>query len=374
MGDDLVLILTASAGAGHLVAARGLEQAFRARAPHLNVEVLDILSISNMYFRRLYADGYLGMVRHAPAFMGWLYDAMDRPGGRVWNAIRIYIQNANRLPTYRYLLRRKPRLVVNTHYLSAEFVAQMRRDGRLRCPQVTVTTDFETHRIWVQEPTERYYTATCDGKTYLQTWGAALEKIRVTGIPVRAGFGLDLPREEARRRVGLHPTRPAVLLLCGGFGVGPTGELLSELLRMPVDAHIIAITGRNEKLRMNLERQAAGSARPVSIVGYADNVQEWMRAVDLVVTKPGGLTVAESLACGLPLVIVNPIPGQETRNSDYLLENGAGMKVNSTRLVGHRVSTLFGDPARLAALRAAAQRLARPNAARDIVEDALTLI
>jgi len=369
-----ILILTASAGAGHLVAARALEQTLQAALPGADIEVLDVLSISHPYFRKLYADGYLGIVQHAPAFMGWLYEAMDRPGGKLWDALRIGIQNLNRLPTCRYVLQRRPRLIFNTHYLPAEFVAQLRRAGQLHCPQVTITTDFDTHRIWMQEPTERYYTATADGKVYLANWGAAAERIRVTGIPVRDGFDQTLSREEACRRCGLDAERPVVLLLCGGFGVGPTGDLLRELITMAADAQVVAITGRNEKLKARLQQQARFASRTVIVQGFTERVHEWMRAAHLVVTKPGGLTVAESLACGLPLVIVNPIPGQETRNSDFLLENGAGIKVNNIRLLGHRVSMLLREPERLAVLRSKAERLARPRAAREIVSDALQLI
>jgi processive 1,2-diacylglycerol beta-glucosyltransferase len=369
-----ILILTASAGAGHLIAARALESAFRAARPAASIEVLDVLAISNPAFRRLYGGGYLDLVRYAPAAMGWLYEAMDRPGGKLYDGLRVWIQNLNRLPTRRCVLQRRPRLIVNTHYLPAEWVAQMRLAGQYECPQVTVTTDYETHRIWVQEPNERYYTATDDGKFYLTTWGVPAERILVTGIPVRPGFNVPLMRTAACERCQLDPARPAVLLLCGGFGVGPTGELLHELASMAGAAQVIVIAGRNEALRQRLERQVRGNGQHVRILGFTDTVHEWMAAADLVVSKPGGLTVAESLARGLPMVIVNPIPGQETRNADYLLEHGAALKVNNTRLLGRRVGELLRDDARLQRLRAAAERIARPNAAQAIVDDALKLL
>ncbi len=371
---NAILILTASAGAGHMVAAQALEHAFRSAAPGADVEVLDVLAISNGFFRRLYADGYLGLVRHAPVAMGLLYDSMNRPNARWLDAVRIWVQNLNKLPITRYVRQRRPRLIVNTHYLPAEIVAQMRRAGQCDCPQVIVTTDFETHRIWVHEPTERYYTATPEGRVYLTACGAAPEHVLVTGIPVRPGFQQSLERGQARQRRGLEPARPVVLLLCGGFGVGPTGDLLHELISMPADAQIVAIAGRNERLRARLQSQASRASRPVRVLGFTDEVHEWMQAADVVVTKPGGLTVAESLACGLPLVVVSPIPGQEAGNSDYLLEHGAAIKVNNLRLLGYRVSTLLADTGRLEALRAAAHAIARPHAARDIAADALRLL
>ncbi len=369
-----ILVLTASAGAGHLIAAEALAHELRAQAPGVAVEVLDVLSISNVVFRRLYAGGYLGLVRHAPAAMGWLYDAMDRPNGYIQNSVRIWIQNFNKLPTVRFVLQRRPRLILNTHYLPAEIVGQMRRAGQFECPQVTITTDYETHRIWVQSPTERYYTATEDGKAYLVTAGVRPEQVLVTGIPVRPGFDAELGVSAARQRCGLDAGRPVVLLLCGGFGVGPIGELLHELRHMPTDAQVVVIAGRNEVLRARLAEQAQAGPPRVRVAGFTDKMHEWMQAADVVVTKPGGLTVAEALACGLPLVIVNPIPGQETRNSDYLLEHGAAIKVNNPRLLGYRVGKLLADTARLRGLQHAARAIARPHAARDIVADALRLL
>lgn len=371
---DDILILTASTGGGHLVAARAVEAALRERAPHLHISVVDALAVATPLFRRLYAGGYLGLVRHWPSAMGWLYEVMDRPNPGLSDKLRIAIQDVNKRPIVRAILRRRPRLIVHTHYLSAEIVAQLRRARQLDCPHVIVTTDYETHRLWAQQPAERYYTATEDGKCYLTTFGVPPERIAVTGIPVRPGF---VPPEDvaaARRECGLDPDIPVVLLLCGGFGVGPIVEIFAELLAMPATAQVVVIAGRNEKLRRRLDDVARGTDRTVEVIGFTDCVHDWMRTADVAVTKPGGLTVAEALACGLPLVIVNPIPGQETRNSDFVLERGAGIKVNSTRMLGRRVSELLGDAPRRLALRAAARVIGRPNAAAEIAADVLAFL
>ncbi len=373
-GKPRILIMMASAGAGHIIAARAMEAAVRALRPDADVEVLDVLTRTNRFFRWMYGAGYLELVRVSPAAFGWLYDATDRPPGRWSEACRIRFQNLHTRPIADYVRERRPDLIISTHFLPAEIVAQLRRRAAIATPQVIVTTDYETHRMWVQTPAERYYAATELGKHYLSTWGVPAERVRVTGIPIRPGFESVLPQDEARRRCGLDPAQPVVLLLCGGFGVGPIGEVLRELVAMPAAAQVVAITGRNEMLRQRLEVQSRIARRPVRIVGFTDQMHEWMQAADLVVTKPGGLTVAESLACGLPLVIFNPIPGQEERNSDYLLEHGAAIRVNNVRLIGHRVSGLLADPGRLQAVRAAARAISRPQAAREIAADALGLL
>lgn len=372
--DRPILILSASAGAGHMTAAAALRDELRARRPDLTTVVHDVLTTTSTVFRMIYARGYIGLVNHAPAAMGWLYDAMDRPGGRFQRGLRSLFQNVNAYPTMRYLIGMRPRLIVNTHFLPAEIVAGMRRTRRLACPQATVTTDFETHRIWVQPPTDLYFTATQDGKAYLEQWGVPRGRIRVHGIPVRRPFETAPAREQVRARYGFAPDRPLVLLMCGGFGVGAADALLAALLETDASVQILAVTGRNESLRRRLAAVAAQSRRRVWTIGYTRRVHEWMSAADLLVTKPGGLTASEALCCGLPMVIVSPIPGQETRNSDYLLESGAAIKVNSVRMLGYRVQRLLDEPRRLALLRQSALRLVSPGAAARIADDLLTLV
>lgn len=371
---DRVLVVGASAGGGHMVAAQALAHALRSLNPSLEVESLDVLDLTSRFFRRLYAGGYLTLARHAPAAFGWLYETMDRPPTFLRDTVRAWFQDHCAQRFVRDLLRRPPRLVVNTHYLSAEIVARLRRAARLPGPQVIVTTDYDTHRMWVHEPCERYYTATPDARAHLAAWGVPPERILVTGIPVRPGFVEPPSKHAARARCGLDADRPVVLVLSGGFGVGPTAQIVAQLVDLPSDAHVVVITGRNAALQAQLEAQTHFARARVRIIGFTEAVHDWMSAADLVVTKPGGLTVAESLACGLPLVIVQPIPGQEARNSDYLLERGAAIAVGNPRLLRYRVGTLLADREPLDRMRAAARALARPHAAHDIAADALRLI
>jgi len=366
-----VLVLSASAGAGHLIAAEGLRQAFQDFAPDMPVRVLDVLDQSNPLFRRLYGRGYLALIRRMPALMGALYEAMDGSPRFADRAFRSF-QWLNLRPAVRWICRHRPRLILNTHFLPAEIVARLRRLGRLTAPQATLVTDFETHRAWLQDPTDRYYVATDLAAAALLRLGVLAERILVTGIPVRRGFRELLDQAAARRKLGLEPERPVVLMLCGAFGIGPSDEILRELLELPREVQIAAIAGRNERLVAQLERIGGGDAR-LRVVGFSDQMHDWMRAADVGISKAGGLTVTEALVCRLPLVIVRPIPGIESRNSDYLLEQGAAIKVNSVRLLGHRLHQMLADPVCLTRLREGAARIARPDAARTIVDDCLAL-
>ncbi|HOO18184.1 MAG TPA: glycosyltransferase, partial [Phycisphaerae bacterium] len=348
--------------------------AVKARAPHAQVEIHNVLDSAGRFFKKLYGGGYVNLIRYFPTGMGWLYDYTDRPAGGFDDRLRVAAQNLFVARTARYIVSRAPQLIINTHFLAAEIVSELRRTRRLDCPQTTVTTDFETHRMWVNEPTERYFTATDLGRFYLTTWGPAPERVFTTGIPVRPGFLKPLGKEEARAMLGLHQKLPCVLLLGGARGINAPDTLLRQLIEMDAEAQIAVVGGRDEALRQRLQRLAASARRPVRVLPYTDRIYEWMYAADLAVGKPGGLTVAEVLVCGLPLVIISPIPGQETRNSDYLLENWAAIKVSHPRLLGYRVSQLLNDPVALQRLQDSSRRLGRPHAADDIARLSLDLI
>ncbi len=369
-----VLILTASAGAGHLVAARAVADALRARLPEREIDVIDVLQHSTRLFRTIYARGYIEMVNRLPSLMGYLYRTTDGPCDGLGERARVMFQNLSNRAFERELIRRRPALIINTHFLPAEIVARLRRAHRLDCPQFVVTTDFETHHIWMQEPSERYYTATRRAKAYLHGCGVCEERIFVSGIPVRRGFGAHGDRDDIRRREGLDRERPLVLLLCGGFGVGPTRGLFRQLLAMEDDVQIVAVAGRNELLRMDLERQASVSRKAVRVLGFSDRMHEWMTVADLLVSKPGGLTASEALVSGLPMVIVHPIPGPERRNSDYLLEKGAAVKINTDAMLGYAVGQLLRNRPRLERFRQNALSIARPGAAERIAADAIEML
>jgi processive 1,2-diacylglycerol beta-glucosyltransferase len=192
-----------------------------------------------------------------------------------------------------------------------------------------VTTDFETHRLWVNQPTEHYFTATSEGAAYLTHWGVPAKDISVTGIPVHPVFAVDKPRAECLTRQGLTGDRPVVLQLAGGFGVGPVESILNGILAIQRPLEIVLVTGKNQALREQLASLNPPDRHRLHVLGFTDQMDELLIAADLVVSKPGGLTTSETLARGAAMAIVNPIPGQESRNSDYLLEQGAAIKINN---------------------------------------------
>jgi processive 1,2-diacylglycerol beta-glucosyltransferase len=372
-----ILVLSASVGAGHLRAAEAVEQALRQTVPDATVKNVDVLDLTNRVFRRVYGKLYLDLVNQAPHVLGYFYDLLDQPsrsGKNHGDRLRFVLQKLNLTPFIRFVEKGPWDLVINTHFLPAEIIAALRKQGKLSLPQVTVSTDFDTHRLWVNQPCERYFTATEEGALYLQSWGVPGESIVPTGIPVHPVFSQPKDRSSCLARYGLADDRPIVLQLAGGFGVGPIEKLYQALLNVEVPLQVATVAGRNEKLKAELEKMACPPRHRAKVFGFTKEIDELMAAADLVVSKPGGLTTSETLARGAVMVIVNPIPGQESRNSDFLLENGAAIKANSAALLTHKVTALLKDRKRLDQLRANVRRIARPRAAFEVVERSLELI
>jgi processive 1,2-diacylglycerol beta-glucosyltransferase len=368
-----ILVLSASVGAGHLRAAQAVELALRELDPDAEVRNLDVLDFTNAAFRKFYSQSYLDLVNKAPYMLGYFYDLLDRqPSPRhKGDRLRLLMEKLNLRKFLRFLRTEPWDVIVNTHFLPAEMIASLRRKGEIQTPQLTATTDFETHRLWVNQPCDHYFTATEEGAANLQHWGVPAADTTVTGIPIHPGFSRAKERSACLAHLGLVGDRPIVLQLAGGFGVGPIEQLFESLLAVETPITVVVVAGRNEELKSRLEQIEVPQRHRVKVLGFTNEMDELMVVADVVVSKPGGLTTSEVLARGAAMAIVNPIPGQESRNSDFLLENGAAIKINNIGTLSHKLAPLLADPARLATLKCNARRLGKPQAAFDVARAAL---
>jgi processive 1,2-diacylglycerol beta-glucosyltransferase len=372
-----VIVLSAAVGAGHLRAAQAVELALKEMVPEAEVQNLDVLELTNGAFRRIYGAAYIDLVNKAPHVLGYMYDLMDQPsrsGKNRGDKFRLAWEKLNLKKFVQMICEAKPDLLINTHFLPAEIIASLRKDGKCDVPQATVTTDFETHRLWVNQPCDQYFTATEEGAIGLTAWGVPRGDIQVSGIPIHPVFAKEKKREEVLKRQGLEGDRPIVLQLAGGFGVGPIEKIFKSLLGIERPLEIVVVSGRNAKAKEQLAGVSVPKRHRVKVLGFTDQMDELMCAADLVVSKPGGLTTSETLARGAAMVIVDPIPGQESRNSDFLLENGAAIKVNNLASLGFKVEKILSDRGRLEELKENAKRLGRPRAAYEVVERAMKLV
>jgi len=372
-----VLLLSATSGAGHVRAAQALEKAFSTRGDCL-VEHIDALQYVSKLFQRIYDKAYISMVQRAPELMGVLYDRTDQP----WQhpRRRLALDRLNTGPMIRLLKRIQPDLCVATHFLPAEIIAWLIAKRKLVAHNAIVVTDYDVHAMWLCRTVDRYYVALDEAKEYLARIGVPREKMLITGIPIDPLFATPVSRSDARKQLGLDATAIVILISAGGYGIGPVEQLVKDLLALQRPWQIVAIAGKSEKTKKRLDEMAREAAKLQSgsprlcAVGFTAEMDKYMAAADLMVGKAGGLTTSEALARALPMALIEPIPGQEERNADHLLEAGAAIRCNNLPAAAWKIAALLDDAERLARMRNAARGLGKPGAAARIAEDAIRLL
>ena len=366
-----VFIATVSAGAGHLQAAAALEEAWRAECPGDSITRLDVLDFVPKLYRKLYQKSYVRLVERAPDLWSYFFKKTDNPAlvaklTRVrrtmakWRAARFIRQ----MRTF------KPDVVLCTHYMPLEIVGRLKAKNSDEFAPLTVSvvTDFEAHALWMEPGVDLYCVAAEETKARLVARGAAAENVVVTGIPIALKFSASVDRTAVRRRMGLRDDLPVLLVLGGGLGLGPVAGILDELNKLATPVQVVVVCGGNAKLRRQLATQER--RHPTHVLGFVTCMHEIMAVSDLVITKPGGLTTSEALAMGKPLFVLNPIPGQEAANSDFLLEHGAAAKANRIEDLPFRLEKLLGS-SKLSELARAAKALGQRGAAAAVCRAAL---
>ena len=387
-----ILIATVTAGGGHIAAAAALEEAWRALRPDDAVERLDLIKFFSPLHKKVHEDGYVKLVERAPELWDMLFGKTDNPKvARRLSKLRRAFPSSSRKKFAHHLKQFKPDIVLCTHYLPLETLGLLKisEDQVTRGPVsfkkfgtritrpseswkhpfvVSIVTDFEAHALWMDACVDLYCVAAEETKARLVARGAASADAVATGIPIAAKF-LSKPDPRAvRKQYGLRDDQPVLLVLGGGFGMGPVAEILAELDRVPGQFQTLVVTGRNEELRRKLATQTR--RHPTHVLGFSTNMHELMAMADLIITKPGGLTTSEALALGKPLFILNPIPGQEAANSDFLLERGAAAKANRVEDLPFRIEKLLGSK-KLAEMAKAAKSLGRPQSAATVCREVL---
>lgn len=354
-------------------AAEAVELGLRAAGKSVDVVNQDVVTLMPRPFQKVYRDGYFKMVSQAPQVVGWLYKSTDKPANRSRLQERIERATSSRL--LEFIREYDPDVAVCTHFLPASILARERRKGWYDGKILTVVTDFEVHGMWLKAPSDHYFVATEEARVHLEAMGINPGEITVSGIPTHPVFGVNKDRAEMRRKHGWNAELPAILVSAGGFGVGNAVRMVEALIAEKVPAQVIAVCGKSASLKSAIEKAAAGRSRNalpiVKAVGFTSEMDELMSAADLMIGKPGGLTTSESLIKGLAWVVVNPIPGQEEKNAIYLLEQGAGIWSDNLHTLAFKLNRLLAEPGRLAAMRANATRLGRPDAARMIADIAI---
>jgi processive 1,2-diacylglycerol beta-glucosyltransferase len=364
-----VLILAAGIGSGHNIAAGVLESCFRTAPDVETVQELDILESTNEVYRTLYDDGYFAMVDAVPWLVGWGYDAKDPPFKlapwiSLWDRI-------NTTSTVKAIKAFRPDIVVCTHFLPTRLVSLMLTRGVLDARLAVVTTDYDFQGLWLTSPFNHFFVARDETKAHMAAIGVPADRITVSGIPVQPGLADAIDHDAVLNRYDLRPDRPILLISAGAAGGTYTQTIVQQTFRLRNDFQAVVVCGRNEQLKSQIEGLVALRRDRYRVLGYTTDMPDLMRAATLFVGKPGGLSSSECMAAGLPMILIHPIPGQEVRNSDFLLEEGAAVRCNYETTVGYKIDQLLAEPDRIARMAESARQIGRPEASAQIASSVL---
>jgi processive 1,2-diacylglycerol beta-glucosyltransferase len=366
-----VTVLNVDVGAGHRRAAEGLGEGLVALRPGSTLRIVESLDYLGPEVGKVARDLYLGVQRTLPDLWGLLYEQRGlfdllRPLGELADELRVG-------PLIEALERERPDLLVATHPVGCGLGAAARRKLGERTPLLAICTDFDGHPAWIVRGVDRYLCATEEVGSDLASHGLPSGDVQVTGIPLRAAFASGRGEGDARRRLGLDEGRFTILLLGGGLGLGPLLEAAEALASLSGPLQLVLIAGNNAELESAARALAARSPVPVIVRGRVEEIWELMRAADLAVTKPGGLSCAELAATGVPLVALAPLAGQEEQNTRALVRRGVAVEARTAAEAKRAVAALLAAPEKLQLMKDAALRLGRPASGRAAARAALEL-
>jgi len=363
------LIIYASAGAGHRKAAEAVYEALLERVDEKEIEKIDSLDYTNKLFKWFYARKYITLVNYMPHIWGFFYYLFDNwfVYKLLWLPRRMTnAMNCKRLESF--LFQVNPEVVISAHFMANEVISRLKQKGRIRCKLFSVVTDYRIHSFWVVPHVDRYFVASGQTKMDLLRWGVADDKISVTGIPISLKFSLNLDRKTIGAKLGLDTSLFTVLIIGGGFGVGPVEELVKKVGALKLKAQYLIVCGYNKDLLEKVEALTQSLDLKAKVYGFVDNVHELMTVSDVLVTKSGGLTSSEAMAKGLATIFVKPIPGQEKRNSKTLEAVDAAAIADDVDSAQQKIKELFENQNLLKKMNAAANNMAKPDSARDIIK------
>lgn len=362
--DRTILLMYITKVSGHRQATMAIQGALRQLAPQAKIPCINGFGYTYPTLEKIINRAYMGMIRRTPQLWDYLY---DNPKVVKKSAVfQRFLHRSSHAKLERLFERHQPDTVVCTQAFPCGMVADFKRTHNKKILLVGVLTDYAPHSFWINEGVDYYIVPAEDVKDRFIKKGVAPDRIKVYGIPIRMKFASQLDRGPIWQRLGLDPRVPVILIMGGGQGLGPIQEVVQSLMDIPLPLQIIVLTGINKKLTEWLAVIQPTAKHKLVYFEYSKQVDVLMEISTLIITKPGGMTTSESLAKGLPMVIVNPLPGQEMNNTDFLLKKGIAIRIDQAGDVKEEVEYLLKSPERLASMRKAAQENAKPHASLDI--------
>jgi processive 1,2-diacylglycerol beta-glucosyltransferase len=360
MTGKRILLMHISAGSGHCQASKAIEAALRSADPSSRIVNVDCLNYMNPVLGRIISHTYLRILKTAPEIWDYLYD--NQSVADKVRKLRDLIHRYNSIKLRSLLEQFRPDVVACTQAFPCGMVADYKKTFTRGIPLVGVLTDYFPHLYWPDNMVDYYVVADEETKGCLEKNGIDGAKIRVFGIPIDPGFARRQDPCRLKEEMGLDGTIPVVLVMGGSRGMGPIRETIRSLNGLNSEFQLVVVAGLNRSLKKELEREAAHFSVKTRVFGFAENMSDLMEAASVIVTKPGGLTTAEALSKGLPIIIVNPLPGQEAKNTQFLLKRGVARQVGVSGLKDE-VEKLLACPELYGEIRRRAKELAKTDSA-----------
>lgn len=369
-----VLIFSISAGGGHSKAAESLKEYITLYSPDSTVKVIDTLKYINPIIDKVIIGSYLKTIKITPSLFGKLYDYTESDYG-----LSIISAKFNEIMTYRLLPLIEdfnPDIFIATHPFPTEMLSILKSKHKINNPIISILTDYAPHSSWLHPCIDAYIVSNEYMIPEMVSKGIPKNTIYPFGIPISKNFLINYSKEETLSEINFYPNKPTILVMGGSLGIGKISKIYENLLKIDEDIQIIVIAGSNKKLYYELlsYRHSLDKNQSSYIIGFTDKVNKYMQASDLLLTKPGGLTITESLISTIPLALFSPIPGQEEKNAEFLLTNKLAVDLGDGSDTKNIIEDLLKNKSKLAEIRENQKKFSKPNVGQNIYNLMLKLI
>lgn len=355
-----ILVIHASAGAGHMKAAEAILNGLKKHTTHEAV-LVDALDYSYPFFKKMYREGYFFLISKIPLAWAVFFGILDIPilqplvrlGRRIYNFL-----NTQKL--HKYLIKENFDCIISAHFMPNEVASALKQRGKITSKIITVVTDYDVHRIWLAKNIDQYCVASSWTKEKLIKMGIDASKVHFTGIPTDEKFSKEYDVAKLKKELGLKENMFTVLIATGSFGMGPIEEIIDTLEGFQV----IAVCGHNKDLYERLVKKNLPNVKPCPLI---KNMFELMAVSNAMITKPGGLSISEALVCSLPMIFFSAIPGQEANNIKVLSYSGVGISNCSLNEIVDRLREYKDDPKKYQDAVAKVKAMAQPKAVQNII-------
>ena len=353
-------------------AARALESYLLENTENTEVKVVDTLKEINTVLDKMICDGYHFLATKAPKVFGKLYEKTNTqaPFGQIVPKFNGFFSK-KLMPLMEEF---EPDVIITTHPFVNEMVSNLKQKGKIHAPLICIMTDYSAHQAWIADDVDAYVVSNEDMIPQMRKMGAAPDKIYPFGIPVHDVFFEKTDKAKLLEDMRLDPDVLTILVMAGSFGVNNIMKIYREIVRLEDPFQLIVITGKNEKLYEAFENEIQKSPKKTKLVCFTNEVEKYMHASDLLITKPGGLTVSEALACNIPLAVFDAIPGQEEDNANFLLMRRMAIKIPKKEGCAVAIHTLISDRQQLEEMRDSCRLFDKSKSNQNILSLINTLI